>query len=508
MDGPERRRRVLREYVTAVACLGAAGVGGVFASTSGQADGSLAAVAVVFALGYLSFGFPVMRTGSAGARSYHLVEAPLTAALLLLDPRRALLSFVAGIALGWLFSGRSFIKIVFGISEHAVAGSMAVFVVQTAGRLHLPGGPEPYVPLAVAVYFVVNNVLNCVVFELAALRRKGEPFFVELGPSAVVAALGVATGGFVGLLGHHGPGAVLIATIPLALVFLLSRAHANRARMVDLLQGIVSAVADTHAGMASADVEQAVCARVIEVLDCPDAAIRLDPPAGEEIGVPVPTSAGNRWLVAQPRPVEAFRPEETDLLRAMAGVAGRALENAYLHEQLARQALHDPLTGLANRRLLTSELERSLARARRSGDRVGVAFLDLTGFKAVNDLHGHDAGDELLREVAVRLTASVRAGDVVGRIGGDEFVLVFPTLDDTAVLHVGARVLDAFEAPYALGDAGFVSVHCNMGIATWPADGDTADELLRRADAAMYEAKRTGGNTIAYAGGVPQEVRP
>jgi diguanylate cyclase (GGDEF)-like protein len=251
--------------------------------------------------------------------------------------------------------------------------------------------------------------------------------------------------------------------------------------------------------MSTAEVETAVCQRVVQVLDCPRAVIRRMPPIGSELGVPVEGKGSVRWLVAEARPVEPYRAEETDLLRALAGVAARALENASLQEQLARQALHDPLTGAPNRRLLTYELDAALARARRTNDRVGVAFLDLAEFKAVNDALGHDAGDELLTLVAERLAVSVRTGDLVGRFGGDEFVIVFPTLDDAALASVGRRVLDAFEQPFRLEGMDAVTVHCNIGLATWPADGDTAEELLRRADAAMYRAKRVGGNTIAYA---------
>jgi diguanylate cyclase (GGDEF)-like protein len=492
-----RKRRVLRQYVGAVACLAALGFGGVFVASDGRPSGSLAAFVVVVALGAVHFWFPLLKTGAAGARTSHLVELPLAAALLLLDPRRALVAYVLGLSLAWLGSRRSPIKTVFGIAEHSLAGALAVLVIESVGRAGLPGGTVPYVPAALVVYFAVNMVLNNMVFELAGLRRPGEPFFIDLVPSMAVSAVGGLGGAYVGLVGRMGPGAVLLATVPVGLLFVLSRSHGNRGRTIDVLQGIVHAVADHHAGMSTEQVEQAVCARVMEVLQCPAAQIRDTEPDAEagEIGSPV----GRRWLVVQARPVEPFRPEEAELLRALAGVAARALENASLQEQLQRMALHDPLTGAPNRRLLTSELDKALARARRHGGQVGVAFLDLTEFKAVNDQFGHEAGDELLRLVANRVAGCVRAGDIVGRFGGDEFVVLFPTCDARTRASVIGRVIDAFTSPFVLSTSGPVMVHANIGVSVWPGDGATADDLLRRADAAMYEAKLLGGNTLAFA---------
>lgn len=502
----ERPQRLLRHFVAFVAALAVAGVGGVFAASDGTPTGPLAAVAVVAGLGAVTFLFPLVRTGTAGARTYHLVETPLVAGLLLLDPRRAMLAFVCGIAVGWLVTRKSAIKLVFGVAEHAVAASAAVLLVEATAALSVPGPSEAHIAIGMLGYFAVNHVLNSTVFVLAGVRRPGEPFFVDFKSSIAVATVSIVIGAVVGFIGRGGSGYTVLATIPIAMVFLLSRAHANSARSVELLQGIVAAVADTHAGMSTADVEAAVCTRVEQLLDSPKAELRSTPPGEGEIGAVVEAGGASQWLIATPRPVEAFRAEEADLLRALAGVATRALENASLQEQLARQALHDPLTGAPNRRLLVSELAAALARATRTGDRVGVAFLDLTEFKSVNDQLGHDAGDDLLRAVTDRLTASVRAGDVVGRIGGDEFVLVFPTIDDGAAPNVTQRVLAAFDRPFAAGGT-LVAVHCNVGVAVSPDDGVTPGELLRRADAAMYAAKRLGGNTVAYAGGVPMAMR-
>jgi diguanylate cyclase (GGDEF)-like protein/PAS domain S-box-containing protein len=148
------------------------------------------------------------------------------------------------------------------------------------------------------------------------------------------------------------------------------------------------------------------------------------------------------------------------------------------------EADHDPLTGLANRRALERTLEAALARAASRGRSVGVLMLDLDGFKAVNDRHGHAAGDEVLREVARRLRRSVRERDVVARLGGDEFVVVLTDLG--AVPDSVDRVEAALAEPFPGVDA---ALRAAVGVAMFPADGPTVAELLAAADRQMYAAK-------------------
>ena len=461
-------------------------------------------MAVVALLAGFAYYLPFLRTGTAGARSYHLTETAVAAGLLLLDPRRALVAFIIGSGAAFVLSGLPTLKQVFGISAYATGGALAAIVVVLADMYNLPGAPGAYVPLAAITYFAVNHLLLCAVFELADVRRPGEPFIVDLGYSSFVCVVATLTGIFIGLVGRTGAAGTVLAVIPVGMVFLLTGAHAKRARTVELLQGIVDAVGDTHAGMSVAQVEQAVRSRVMQVLDCPAAEFRDDGPRADELGSVVETQAGSRWLIAHPRSVEPYRAEEAQLLRALAGMAGRALENAHLHDQLARQALHDPLTGLPNRRLITRELTAAVGRAARASTEheghIGVAFLDLTGFKGVNDGMGHDAGDELLCRIADRLSHSVRVGDVVGRFGGDEYVVLFLSPEDGDVAAAAGRVVQSFEAPFVVNGQP-VTVGCNVGLALWPHHGRDADELLRRADAAMYTAKRAG---VALALATPQ----
>jgi diguanylate cyclase (GGDEF)-like protein len=164
--------------------------------------------------------------------------------------------------------------------------------------------------------------------------------------------------------------------------------------------------------------------------------------------------------------------------------------------RLLKLALRDPLTGLANRAHFEESLERATARAGRSGQLLALLYLDLDGFKLTNDALGHEAGDALLRAVAARFTAQVRAGDTLARIGGDEFAVILENLSSADSAAVVARKLvAALEAPFVIGHEE-VRVGASVGIAFRPTDGLGAGELTRAADRAMYAAKRRGGNRI------------
>jgi diguanylate cyclase (GGDEF)-like protein len=165
------------------------------------------------------------------------------------------------------------------------------------------------------------------------------------------------------------------------------------------------------------------------------------------------------------------------------------------------QALHDTLTGLPNRRSLARTLETMSAAA--SG-RAAVLLLDLDGFKTVNDLHGHGAGDQLLRLVAARLGAGLRRHDVAARLGGDEFALILMEVEPEQAQEVARRLVKSIAAPYALEEAAHIRIGVSIGIALVPAHGREAEVLLRCADRALYQAKEAGGGAVqVYGAGEP-----
>jgi diguanylate cyclase (GGDEF)-like protein/PAS domain S-box-containing protein len=167
-------------------------------------------------------------------------------------------------------------------------------------------------------------------------------------------------------------------------------------------------------------------------------------------------------------------------------------ERRQLEDQLVHQAFHDSLTSLANRALFKDRVDHALARTKRQTPSVAVLFLDLDGFKEVNDSLGHAAGDRLLIQVAERLRSCVRPSDTVARFGGDEFaVLIEDASDDIDVVQVADRVLEGFRQPFEVNGRE-LHVRGSMGIARMESDVDGADHLLRNADLAMYRAKAAG----------------
>lgn len=160
-------------------------------------------------------------------------------------------------------------------------------------------------------------------------------------------------------------------------------------------------------------------------------------------------------------------------------------------------AHHDVLTELPNRSLCIESLDAALAQARRTGECIAVLFIDLDRFKLINDTLGHHIGDGLLRSVSARLQQAVRSGDLVSRLGGDEFVVILRGLKDAAQAHQHAeqRIIPLIRQTH-LVDGQELNVSCSVGVATYPQDGTDRDELMRRADAAMYNAKSAGRDAV------------
>lgn len=188
--------------------------------------------------------------------------------------------------------------------------------------------------------------------------------------------------------------------------------------------------------------------------------------------------------------------EIAERMVAVADQAATAIQNAVLHEQLEHRAVHDPLTGLANRALAAEELDKATARAERDHLPLSVLFVDLDDFKSINDRFGHGAGDYTLRVVAARLIDAARRGDSIARLGGDEFVMILPGATEPDAAMIADRVRTAISAPIALGDV-VVEMHASVGASTAPDDGTEPQMLLRAADLAMYRIKATERLSLA-----------
>lgn len=184
----------------------------------------------------------------------------------------------------------------------------------------------------------------------------------------------------------------------------------------------------------------------------------------------------------------------THYLAIMADITSKKVQQ----DVLEKKANHDSLTGLPNRFLLTDRLRLAMAQSRRSGLLLAVCYLDLDGFKPINDMYGHEAGDQVLIEVAKRLSHSIRAGDTVARVGGDEFVLLLWGIEDIQECdQTLERIVADIDNPIALVDMQ-VSVTISIGVSVFPIDGDDPSLLTAQADSAMYRSKQAGGNRYTH----------
>jgi diguanylate cyclase (GGDEF)-like protein/PAS domain S-box-containing protein len=211
--------------------------------------------------------------------------------------------------------------------------------------------------------------------------------------------------------------------------------------------------------------------------------------ASAESGVRLVISSGDELLVA---PDRKLTDEQMGFVRAVANTLATALARRRDEERVRHEAVHDPLTGVANRTLLRDRLEHAIARSQRTGGAIGVLFIDLDNFKQVNDAFGHGTGDTVLVEVGRRLRATVRPADTVARIGGDEFVVVCEEVDEDSALALGRRLQLAIRLPIAAGGVKH-DLSASVGIALGHSDPDA---LVEEADAAVYRAKAGGRGRI------------
>ncbi|TNM38635.1 diguanylate cyclase [Nocardioides albidus] len=215
--------------------------------------------------------------------------------------------------------------------------------------------------------------------------------------------------------------------------------------------------------------------------------------AGTRTSAAVPLGHGGETLgVLEVVVAETWRgtPADLEVLVMMGAVIGQALARARMHARMERMALYDDLTDLPNRALFLRTVEQAVARSRRASTRLTLLFVDLDGFKGVNDTYGHAAGDQVLQECAGRIRGAVRAADLVARLGGDEFVVLCEDCSPEIAEEIAQRVRDGVREPIVLAD-GIAEVGASVGITTAvpPHDEGIVDRLIADGDAAMYAEK-------------------
>jgi diguanylate cyclase (GGDEF)-like protein/PAS domain S-box-containing protein len=213
---------------------------------------------------------------------------------------------------------------------------------------------------------------------------------------------------------------------------------------------------------------------------------------GEPVRFENEAKALNRWF-----DVFAFRTDEPEALK-VAILFKDITDRKQAEKQTRHASLHDPLTGLPNRTMLYEYASHLLPHHRRNHQSTAVLFFDLDRFKPINDMHGHEAGDAVLKEVAGRLLAGIRAEDIAVRLGGDEFVVLLQDIKAAAqAVEITRHILTKICEPYQIGDLN-LSLSASVGISIFPGDGEDIDTLISHADMAMYQAKQSGRNNYQF----------
>ena len=240
-----------------------------------------------------------------------------------------------------------------------------------------------------------------------------------------------------------------------------------------------------------------------EVYDIPDASARHVKGVLSATCTAFAAGVEVRLMCAFGKTVRAGRlsDEDRSYITLLGSMLSEILARDENEDKLAFLAYHDGLTQLPNRSAILARLEGAMISARRRSERIALLFFDIDDFKEINDSLGHAAGDRALVELADRLRRELRADEILGRLGCDEFAVVLPRLRlATDPGYVARRISDAMKPPFEITGRTF-NLAVSIGIALFPEDGKSAEELLEHADAAMYRAKRSGGGTVSsYSG--------
>ncbi len=443
--------------------------------------------------------FPMVLDSGDGGIEVGFDSSILMFLLCTLPPDQALVIWSLGVLVTQITSDkRSMVKL-FNVGVGILGGGVSAFVL-TAVRGGASGKGEPIELLAVAVaaaaYFATDFVLSAVSVAVET-KTPLAGHLVQRGTLVAVACfVPFDLLGYLGAViarGNPPPWTLILLGVPLATLLVatrsVTRGTENARRLSVLFDAAVRAqtLSDTRQVVDALvdDAQRLLRIRQIEV--------RATPPGAHEVGAQLRDGQRDRWIVAPARHrARSTTTADQQALEAMVAVSSDAFARLRLTEDMTHLARHDLLTNLPNRGLLLDRVEHALQMSRRRSTRIALLFVDLDGFKPVNDRFGHAAGDAVLIDVAQRLSSCVRQSDTVARLGGDEFALLLEDVHPPEVSSACERILVALSrGAHVAGH--HLSLSASIGVA-FGDSSETAESMLRNADLAMYEAKSRGKN--------------
>jgi diguanylate cyclase (GGDEF)-like protein len=445
--------------------------------------------------------FPMVLDNGDGGIEVGFDSTILMYLLLMLEPPAALLLWSVGVLATQLTTDKRPMYKVFNVGVGIVGGGVSTLVM-TLLRGEKHGSVMELVAVAVAAtaYFATDFVLSALSVAIES-RTPIRKHLVQRGTLVAVACfVPFDSLGYLGaVVDRKTPlWTLLLLAVPLATLLIATRAvvrgQENARRLSVLFEAAVRAqtLSDTR------QVMDALVDDARQLLRINQVEVRPTPPGSQEVGAQLRDGLSDQWIIAPGRHrARSTATSDQQALEAMVAVSSDALSRLRLTDDMTHLARHDLLTDLPNRGLMLDRVEHALQMARRRGTQTALLFVDLDGFKPVNDRFGHAAGDAVLVDVAARLSECVRASDTVARLGGDEFALLLEDVDPAHVSTACDRILAALSrGAYVAGH--HLALSASIGVA-FGEGCETAESMLRNADLAMYEAKSRGKNQwVAY----------
>jgi diguanylate cyclase (GGDEF)-like protein len=441
--------------------------------------------------------FPMVLDSGDGGIEVGFDSSILMFLLCTLGPNEALVIWALGVLVTQITTDKRPMVKLFNVGVGVVGGAVSAWVIYTVRG---PGGFGSArellaVALAAGCYFATDFLLSAV----SVAMETQTPLRAHLSQRGTLVAIACFVPfdslGYLGAVVAHKlpPWTLLLLAVPLATLLVATRAVVRGTENARRLSVLFEAAMRAQTLSDTRQVLDALTADARRLLRIRQVEVRATPPGPHEVGAQLRDGQRDRWIVApgQHRARSTMTADQ-QALEAMVAVSSDAFARLRLTEDMTHLARHDLLTNLPNRGLLLDRVEHALQMSRRRGTRIALLFVDLDGFKPVNDRFGHAAGDAVLVDVAGRLTGCVRQSDTVARLGGDEFALLLEDVHPPEVSSACDRILAALSrGAHVAGH--HLALSASIGVA-FGDSSETAESMLRNADLAMYEAKSRGKN--------------
>ena len=445
--------------------------------------------------------FPMVLDGPRGGIEIGFDSSVLMFLLCTFDAPSAVSVWGVAVILTQLVSRKRMLAVVFNVGVGILAGAAAAVILEVVrgpeiGTLRELGA----MAVAAAGYFTVDLVLSAVALTIDARSTLREQLAHRGVLLAIACFIPFDLLGYVGavLLRDSQWWTIVILVVPLVTLLTATRAVTRGREDTRRLTVLLDAAVRVQSIHDAEQIGEALLFDAARLVRIEDVELRPEGPAADEIGAQVRRGRDPLWLVAPARDrARSTVQADQHALGAIAVLGADAYARLQLTEDMVHFARHDPLTDLPNRGILLDRVAHALQRARRTEVQVALLFIDLDGFKPVNDRFGHAAGDEVLVDVARRLLECTRASDTVARLGGDEFAVLLEDITVDEAFEIARRILASLcEGAQVGGDD--VPLGGSIGVA-FGSGSESGETLLRSADLAMYEAKDRGkAQVVAY----------